>query len=160
MAAIDTLCPSCDNRLRLEAGAPVPDCPGCHEPFPAQTPPPARQTLISGCTVCGGKAFYLQKDFNQNLGCLIFIVSAVLAPFTYYLSLLVGLALDLVLYLILPYATLCYTCRSIYRGYPRNPEHTAYDPNTAWVHRPKDGPWVRGGGTAPPEAGEPQSPRT
>ncbi len=103
----------------------------------------------------------LQKDFNQNLGCLIFIVGAVLAPFTYYLSLLVGLALDLLLYLVLPYAALCYTCRSIYRGYPRNPEHTAYDPNTAWIHRPKDGPWARGGSSSvPPEAGEPQSPQT
>jgi hypothetical protein len=109
--------------------------------------------------VCGGHSFYLQKDFNQNLGCLIFIVGAVLAPFTYYLSLLAGLVLDLILYFVLPYATLCYTCRSIYRGYPRNPEHAAYDPNTAWAHRPREGPWAERRGVSSPPADPPRSPQ-
>ncbi|MEE9217711.1 MAG: hypothetical protein V3U98_01445 [Acidobacteriota bacterium] len=143
MASIDTLCPKCDQRLLLQPGAPTPECPHCRQPFPARAPAPPPESPLPACSVCGGSAFYLQKDFNQNLGCLIFLVGAVLAPFTHYLSLLIGLALDLVLYLALPYATVCYTCRSIFRGYPRNPDHGVYDPNTAWAHRPKEGPWAQ-----------------
>ena len=87
--------------------------------------------------MCGGKAFYRQKDFNQNLGCLIFLAGAALAPWTHYLSLLAGTLLDLILVAVLPTASVCYTCRSVYRGYPPDPAHEAYDPNVAWVHRPR-----------------------
>lgn len=142
MTGVDALCPDCDARVFLCPGDPPPPCPGCARPFPAQAPAPPPGAPLSGCGVCGGPAFYLQKDFNQNLGCLIFLAGAALAPWTHYLSLLAGTAIDLLLYLILPTAAVCYTCRSVYRGYPRHPAHAAYDPNVAWVHRPRQGPWV------------------
>lgn len=142
MTGADALCPDCDARVFLRSGDPPPPCPGCARPFPAQAPAPPPGAPLSGCSVCGGPAFYLQKDFNQNLGCLIFLAGAALAPWTHYLSLLAGTAIDLLLYLILPTAAVCYTCRSVYRGYPRHPGHSAYDPNVAWVHRPRQGPWA------------------
>lgn len=155
MAAIDTLCPECDARLLVAPGQPLPACAACGKPFPGRGPAPAPDAAPSTCAVCGGSGFYVQKDFNQNLGCLIFLAGAALAPWTRYLSLVAGSALDLVLYLVLPTATICYTCRSVYRGYPRNPAHGAYDPNTAWERRPRAGPWEHKTRVPPPKAAPP-----
>lgn len=142
MIGVDALCPDCSTRLLLRPGEPPPSCPGCGRAFPARAPAPAAGSTLTACTVCGGPAFYLQKDFNQNIGCLIFLIGAALAPWTHYLSLVAGTVIDLALYFLLPTASVCYTCRSVYRGYPRNSEHGAYDPNVAWVHRPREGPWA------------------
>jgi hypothetical protein len=142
MIGVDALCPECEARVQMRPGEPVSDCPGCRRPFPAQQPAPDPRAPLAGCSVCGGSAFYLQKDFNQRLGCLIFIAGAALAPWTHYLSLVAGSLLDAILYFTLPNASVCYTCRSVFRGYPRRPEHGAYDPNVAWAHRPRGGPWA------------------
>ena len=142
MTGVDTLCPDCSTRLFLKPGGLPPACPGCSRVLPMRLPAPAGSSILTGCTVCGGSAFYLQKDFSQRTGCLIFLVGAVLAPWTHYLSLLAGLVLDLILYVVLPLVSICYTCRSVYRGYARNPEHGAYDPNVAWTHQAREGPWA------------------
>lgn len=142
MIGVEALCPECDARIVRAPGEPPGDCPGCARPFPARAAAPAPAAPLSQCSVCGGSGFYLQKDFNQRLGCLIFVVGAALAPWTHYLSLVAGTLLDLGLYVFLPNASVCYTCRSVYRGYPRHPGHGAYDPNVAWAHRPREGPWA------------------
>jgi hypothetical protein len=142
MKGIDALCPECNTRLQMPPGSAPPPCPGCSRPFPARAPAPGLEERLAGCSVCGGTGFYRQKDFNQNLGCLIFLGGAALAPWTHYLSLVAGTLLDLVLYAVLPTASVCYTCRSVYRGYPRDSSHEPYDPNVAWMHRPREAPWT------------------
>jgi hypothetical protein len=62
-------------------------------------------------------------------------IGAALSPFTYGISLLVCLALDLVLYLLVRDATLCYRCSAIYRGVVRNPRHVAFDLHTSDLDR-------------------------
>jgi hypothetical protein len=152
MTGVDALCPECETRIQMRPGEPIPECPGCRRPFPALRPAADPRSPLEACSVCGGPAFYLQKDFNQRIGCLIFLAGAALAPWTHYLSLVAGSLLDGILYLTLPNAGVCYTCRSVFRGYPRHPEHGAYDPNVAWTHRPRSGPWA-----VPPD---PQAPIT
>ena len=94
--------------------------------------PHGRSTLDTGgglkrCAICAGERFYTQRDFNQRIGCLVAAIGAALSPFTYGISLLVCLALDLGLYFLLSQATLCYRCGAIYRGVPHNPQHGPFD---------------------------------
>ncbi len=90
---------------------------------------------VDVCPNCGRRAFYVQRDFNRNLGLVIVIVCAVIGlffvfldrPFLFYASLGVGVLIDLVLYLALPDVTICYACQAIFRGATRNPDHGGFD---------------------------------
>jgi len=83
---------------------------------------------VDACPACGGKQFYVQRDFNQRAGLAIVVLGGLLAPFTpYYSSLLVAGAIDAVLYAVLPEITVCYRCQAHFRGFSRNPEHQAFD---------------------------------
>ena len=133
---VQFLCPECEQGtlLRLPLGPGPWKCPGCGAGFE----PHAQASLLAGgplkrCTVCAGERFYTQRDFNQRIGCLVAGIGAALSPFTYGISLLVCLALDLGLYFLLKQATVCYRCGSIYRGVPVNPEHGPFDLHVAEV---------------------------
>ena len=43
------------------------------------------------------------------------------------LSLLASAAVDFLLYLMVADVTVCYACHAVYRGFPRNPQHSAFD---------------------------------
>ena len=58
-------------------------------------------------------------------------LGAALSPFTYGLSLLVCLAIDLGLYYLLKEATVCYRCGAVYRGTPSDSQHEAFDLHVA-----------------------------
>lgn len=133
---VQFLCSSCERQeilpVPLEPGTRV--CEGCRKEFPTFTGGPSPETKgLSRCFLCGGERFYTQRDFNQRLGCLIAGVGAALSPFTYGISLLACLIVDLVLYFVLKEATLCYRCGAVYRGLPKNPEHGAFDLHVAEV---------------------------
>lgn len=83
------------------------------------------------CVVCGDTKFFIQKDFNQKLGCAIVAAGAILVPWTYGLSLAAFALFDLALYSWLPMVTVCYVCSTRYRGLPLNPDHAKYDLMTA-----------------------------
>ncbi len=139
-------CPSCgvSNRLR----APLPDqaapCRGCGRPLPVADPGALRSgSPIERCAVCGDANFFIQKDFNQKLGCAVVAAGAVLVPWTYGISLAVCAAIDALLYLGLPLATTCYVCSSRYRGIPLNPDHGKYDLMTAQTYEARSLYWRR-----------------
>jgi len=68
------------------------------------------QEEINRCSVCNCKDLHQHKDFNKKIGIAIFIVGAVFAPWTYYLSLVAALALDACLYPFFPWILVCYKC--------------------------------------------------
>jgi hypothetical protein len=111
-------------------------CRECHREFPTFFPGRISEgEPVSRCVVCGGGRFFVQRDFNQKVGCLVVGIGAALSPFTYGISLLVCLAVDLVLYLMVKEVTLCYRCSAIYRGVARDPRHTAFDLHVADLDR-------------------------
>lgn len=77
--------------------------------------------LMEACVVCHNKQLYQHKDFNKTLGLIIFLIGAVLAPWTYYISLFVALILDALLYPLFPWMNVCYQCKAEFRGWGKNP---------------------------------------
>jgi hypothetical protein len=130
-------CPSC----RQEAVAGLDGqgrCASCAAAAPLDVPEAVRATrVVEQCLACGGAQLYVQRDFNQKAGLAVVVVGAVLAPFTYYISLFAAAAIDAALYLMLPEITVCYRCHAHYRGFARNPRHEAFDLHLAEQYDPK-----------------------
>jgi hypothetical protein len=84
---------------------------------------------VVACPACGEPMLYQQKDFRQAIGCLVVVVAAALAPFTYYLSLGAAALIDWVLYRLAGQVVICYRirCRAHVRGVPAGPKVGAFD---------------------------------
>jgi len=91
---------------------------------------------LTNCPRCGCREFFVRKDFPQKLGMSIVVVAGVTflvlaaSRQLFYLGALVLLAavgVDVVLYTLVPKMTVCYRCRTEFRGVPLNPEHGGYD---------------------------------
>lgn len=76
---------------------------------------------IATCPVCGSGDFYQHKDFNKRIGLIVFVAGAALVPWTYAISLLAALAIDAALYPFFPWMSVCYSCKSEFRGWGKNP---------------------------------------
>ena len=82
---------------------------------------------LRGCLACGHPELYTQKDFPRTAGLIIVVVAALLAPFTWYLSLVAAAALDAVLYVFGPEVVTCYVCGANHHRFPREPRHPRFD---------------------------------
>lgn len=82
---------------------------------------------LVGCLACGHPELYTQRAFPRGLGLAIVVVAAVLAPFTWYLSLAAAAALDAVLFWTAPSVVVCYVCGSRHGGFSSEPRHPRYD---------------------------------
>lgn len=103
-------------------------CPGCGANPALDVPAEVQATkVVQTCPACGSAQLYVQRDFNQKAGLAVVIVGAVLAPFTYYASLVVAALIDAGLYVLLPEITVCYRCQAHFRRFARNPAHQAFD---------------------------------
>jgi hypothetical protein len=140
-AEIAFACPSCGGEAvaGLDGRGRCPKCgaePGLEVPAAVQA-----SRVLERCPACGSAQLYVQRDFNQKAGLAVVVVGAVLAPFTYYASLVAAALIDAGLYLLLPEITVCYRCQAHYRGFARNPAHEAFDLHIAEqydVPRPKN----------------------
>jgi len=94
-----------------------------------------KDSLIDRCPVCDCEEFYIQNDLSQKIGCAIVIVGAIFVPWTYGLSLGVVALIDFILYKFLPRVTLCYRCKTIFRGFKKNPNHLAFEMSTEEKYR-------------------------
>jgi len=107
---------------------------------------------LQGCLACAHPELYTQKDFPRAIGFAIVLVAALLAPFTWYLSLVGAALLDFVLYHAAPNAVLCYACESVHRGFAREPRHPRFDreihERMLYGERAVMGKPMRAGGTA------------
>lgn len=133
---INFYCRECGNGFLLD-GPPfqeISTCEKCEIDYPLNARRvPAEGQPVEICARCEGTDFYIQKDFNRNLGLAVTIIAATAVYVIFGLTwkslvgLLVIAALDSLLYRVLPLITLCYQCKTIYRGFPINPKHTAFD---------------------------------
>lgn len=125
MASVHFLCSNCDSRLARGAGDPARACESCGTPSAVTAPPP--DTLIDRCAACGHDQLYFQKDFNRTTGVALVAIGAVLAPFTYFISLAAVTILDYVIWRIVKNVIVCYQCQAVHRGYPQNPAIKPFD---------------------------------
>jgi len=82
---------------------------------------------LVACLACGHPELYTQRDFPRTVGISIVALAAVLAPFTWYLSLVAAALLDALLYVVAPTRVVCYRCAAAHRGFAARPAHPRYD---------------------------------
>ncbi|HKF45064.1 MAG TPA: hypothetical protein VKG01_18345 [Thermoanaerobaculia bacterium] len=120
-------------------------CGNCGRPAVARFESFAGPGGIERCAFCGGRAFFLQKDFDQRLGCLLMAVSLAAALFAgwrfgwiwFTPVLLASVLVDWVVATRVRAVTICYRCDAEYREAPPNPRHRGYDPHIAERYAPK-----------------------
>src|SRR5262252_284713 len=124
-----------------------PDCleardfgrPRCGRPQTVRFEGALGERGVERCAFCGGRAFFLQKDFDQRLGCLFMALSLGLALFVGWKAgwiwftpvLLVSVVVDWIVAARIRPVTICYRCDAEYRDVPMNPHHKGYDPHVA-----------------------------
>jgi hypothetical protein len=94
---------------------------------------------VDRCSRCGTTAFYVQKDFDQRLGCAILAAGAALAlgvswrfgGIWFVPVLLAVAAADLLLARRVKPVVICYRCDTEYRDAPDASEVRAFDPHVA-----------------------------
>ena len=125
MASLHFLCTGCETRLARESGERAHPCDLCQRGNDAEAPPEG--TLIQRCGACGHDQLYFQKDFNRRTGVILVAIGAVLAPFTYFISLAAVTVLDYVIWRIVKNVIVCYQCQAVHRGYPQSPHVQPFD---------------------------------
>ena len=116
-------CPACGAPVEapLAEGTASLACPGCKAAVPL---PEAGEVARSGradrCPVCGASDLYQQRDFNRALGLSLAGVGLLLGPFTHWISTVVAIAIDAVLYLVVPAVAICHACDAQQRGFAKD----------------------------------------
>jgi hypothetical protein len=94
---------------------------------------------VDQCSRCTSTAFYVQKDFDQRLGCAILALGAALALLAAWRFggvwlvpvLLAFAAMDFVLARRVSPVVICYRCDTEYRDVPGAGTYKPYDPHVA-----------------------------
>jgi hypothetical protein len=94
---------------------------------------------VERCAFCGNRAFFLQKDFDQRLGCLFLLASLGAALWVgwklgwiwFTPVLLATVLVDWIVATRIHPVTICYRCDAEYRDVPLNPRHRGYAPHVA-----------------------------
>ena len=139
-------CPECGASITL-AIASIPEsinCIGCGAGIKMARNEPLQESAPAVCLVCNSPHLYWQKDFNQKLGCLLFALGAVFAPWTYFMSLMAMALLDLILYKLLPRVSVCYICKARYRKVPPHIDHLPFELITAQTWEARSENWTAG----------------
>lgn len=123
-------CPGCGKPVEgpLDPASPRLTCGACGRvtdlPEAAGAAPGA---LPSACPVCGSADRYSQRDFNRPLGLTLAGVGLALGPFTSWISTVVAVGVDALLYLTVPLVSVCYACNAQLRGLPRRGAPPAFE---------------------------------
>ena len=115
MPSIARHCPLCKKyaEVTITPGVRI-ICPHCQQVWGRADD---LQKIFDQCPICQGRQFYLSKDFNQFLGCLVVILGIIFVPWTYGLSLPFFALIDWLLYKKVPAIVCCYKCGSEFRGF-------------------------------------------
>lgn len=133
-------CPDCltaREHAASDAGAFA--CAGCGRAYEASFDGALSPGGVEQCAFCGNRVFFLQKDFDQRLGCLIMGVSLAAALWVgwrfgwiwFTPALLASVVVDWIVAARIRPVTICYRCDAEYRELPVNPNHKGYDPHVA-----------------------------
>jgi hypothetical protein len=120
-------------------------CGKCSRPYTARFEGVPGAAGIERCAFCGNSAFFLQKDFDQRLGCLFMGISLAIALLVgwklgwiwFTPVLLATVVVDWIVAGRVPPVTICYRCDAEYREVTTNPRHHGYDPHVAERYAPK-----------------------
>jgi hypothetical protein len=133
-------CPDClTAREHTESDAGAFTCAGCGRAYDAKPAATMGPGGVEGCGFCENTAFFLQKDFDQRLGCLIMATTLAAALVVgwkvgwiwFTPVLLVTVVIDWIVAAKIRPVTICYRCDAEYRDVPANPSHKGYDPHIA-----------------------------
>lgn len=133
-------CPSClETREHADTDGGGFSCGRCSAPYAVHFEGTAPNGQIERCAFCGNRAFFVQKDFDQRLGCLLMAISLGLALFAgwkfgwiwFTPVLLASVVVDWIVARRIGAVTICYRCDAEYRDLPLNPRHRSYDPHVA-----------------------------
>ena len=91
------------------------------------------------CAFCGNRAFFVQRDFDQRLGCLAMGLSLAAAlligwrfGWIYFTPVLLATVLiDWIVAARIKPVTICYRCDAEYRDLPAVSRYKGYDPHVA-----------------------------
>lgn len=137
-------CPRCDESVRVDTtpGAAALDCPKCKQslPLPAQA---FDGMQLKRCLICPSTDLFVRKDFPQRIGVGIVAVGILASCVTWGMSLLIPTfailfataLIDVVLYLIVPDALMCYRCGATYRLAEGHSDHGPFNLETHERHR-------------------------
>ncbi|HTO76466.1 MAG TPA: hypothetical protein VMQ61_10350 [Thermoanaerobaculia bacterium] len=114
-------------------------CAKCGKAYSVRMPEAAGSSGVERCAFCGNRAFFLQKDVDQRLGCLFLAASLGLALFVgwkygwiwFTPVLLATVLVDWIVAVWVRPVTICYRCDAEYRDVPLNPRHRGHDPHVA-----------------------------
>lgn len=136
-------CPKCDAALPVESrDAPSAiKCGACGREIALAWSDAVRaDRVVDACPLCGGRDFYIRKDFNPKLGLTVVIIGALISGVFYWYGrdiiaygiLAAAALIDLIVYGRLKDVTVCYRCHTEFRGsYERRAP--AFDLHTADV---------------------------
>lgn len=140
-------CPHCSAELSFtDLSRNQSPCPRCEKDIRLHVTEKMRQhNMVDQCAICELESLYVQKDFNRTLGVTIFISAALISLVFYgynrvvasFLVLGGAVAVDYLLYIVLPEVTICYRCHSQYRGVSRNPANETFELGLAEKYDPK-----------------------
>jgi hypothetical protein len=93
------------------------------------------RSVVTACVSCGHDAFYVQKDFNRQVGMAIVLAGIVASVYffargrPFYAMGALGLTalVDFLAYSLVRNVTVCYSCHALYRNFANNPEHEPFD---------------------------------
>jgi hypothetical protein len=137
-------CPACEAGVRQDFDAATESirCPQCGQQV--KTPAAAVDGgRLRRCLVCPSHDLYVRKDFPQRLGVLLVAVGIVGSsiawhyanlPWTFGILFATALA-DLLLFLVVGNALMCYRCGAQYRGVAEMDSHGQFKLETHEKHR-------------------------
>jgi len=120
--SVHFLCKTCGARVAREFGEAARPCEQCATPNEVVAP-----AAIERCAACGHDELYFQKDFNRATGITLVVIGAILAPFTYFISLLLVTILDWTIWRLVKNVVVCYRCQAVHRGYDVPPSVKPFD---------------------------------
>jgi DNA-directed RNA polymerase subunit RPC12/RpoP len=136
---VDFRCPRCEqtNRVALSADAETLDCAHCGAVI--DVPGDAlRDDGVNYCVVCRSRDLFVRKDFPQRLGVLIVVIGFAASSVAWYYHqiewtfgiLFATAGIDVVLYLLMGEALVCYRCGAHFRNVGGLDQHAAFDLET------------------------------
>jgi len=120
--SVHFLCKTCGVRVAREFGEAVRPCERCGTANDVVAP-----ETVECCAACGHGELYFQKDFNRATGITLVVIGAILAPFTYFISLLLVTILDWTIWRLVKNVVVCYRCQAVHRGYDVPPSVKPFD---------------------------------
>lgn len=135
-------CPHCPAHIDWrvpDAATRSVDCPTCGKSIAlARELPAAGDARLERCPICDGTELYVRKDFPQGVGVAVVALAAALSfwfleshCFWAWGFLLAAVAIDVLLYRLVDFVTVCYRCQTEIRGVARNADHATFDLATA-----------------------------